>query len=41
VWNTVVLSGRLREAEQGTPEKIKLTILRDGKTREISFAPPR
>jgi membrane-associated protease RseP (regulator of RpoE activity) len=40
VWNTAVLRSRLREAEQAS-DKVKLSILRDGKTREISYAPPR
>jgi S1-C subfamily serine protease len=40
VWNTAVLRSRLREAEQRS-DKVKLSILRDGKTREISYAPPR
>ena len=40
VWNTAVLRMRLREAEQAS-DKVKLSILRDGKTREISYAPPR
>jgi hypothetical protein len=41
VTNPAMLRARLREAEQDGSDKVKLTVLRAGKTREITYAPPR
>ncbi len=41
VATTNMLRVLLREAEQDRADRVKLTVLRGGKTREITYAPPR